>query len=86
MNTFLERVHSLHSRTPKKAKTPICRLVLSLRSQSFRSSLFFSNQERQPSTTRRFGNTVKRCDSFRLAISIFAPIHSCIDEANTLSV
>ena len=40
----LERVHSLRSRTPKKAKITICRLVLNLRSQFFQSRLFFSNQ------------------------------------------
>ena len=33
--TALERVHSLRSRTPKKAKATICRLVLNLRSQFF---------------------------------------------------
>ena len=47
----LERVHSLRSRTPKKAKTTICRLVLNLRSQFFQSRLFFSNQEKLRSTT-----------------------------------
>ena len=41
-----ERVHSLRSRTPKKAKTTICRLVLNLRSQFFQSRLFFSNQKK----------------------------------------
>ena len=47
----LERVHSLRSRTPKKAKATICRLVLNLRSQFFQSRLFFSNQEKLRSTT-----------------------------------
>ena len=78
----LERVHSLRSRTPKKAKATICRLVLTLRSQFFQSRLFFSNQEKLRSTTHRFGNTAKRCNSFRLAISTSAPINSCTDEAN----
>ena len=82
----LERVHSLRSRTPKKAKTTICRLVLNLRSQFFQSRLFFSNQEKLRSTTHRFGNTAKRCNSFRLAISTSAPINSCTDEANALPV
>ena len=58
----LERVHSLRSRTPKKAKTTICRLVLNFRSQFFQSRLFFSNQEKLRSTTHRFGNTAKRCN------------------------
>ena len=82
----LERVHSLRSRTPKKAKATICRLVLNLRSQFFQSRLFFSNQEKLRSTTHRFGNTAKRCNSFRLAISTSAPINSCTDEANALPV
>ena len=82
----LERVHSLRSRTPKKAKITICRLVLNLRSQFFQSRLFFSNQEKLRSTTHRFGNTAKRCNSFRLAISTSAPINSCTDEANALPV
>ena len=82
----IERVHSLRSRTPKKAKATICRLVLNLRSQFFQSRLFFSNQEKLRSTTHRFGNTVKRCNSFRLAISTSAPINSCTDEANALPV
>ena len=34
----------------------------------------------------RFGNTAKRCSSFRLAISTSAPINSCTDEANALPV
>lgn len=83
---LLERVHSLRSRTPKKAKATICRLVLNLRSQFFQSRLFFSNQEKLRSTTHRFGNTAKRCNSFRLAISTSAPINSCTDEANALPV
>ena len=82
----LERVHSLRSRTPKKAKATICRLVLNLRSQFFQSRLFFSNQGKLRSTTHRFGNTAKRCNSFRLAISTSAPINSCTDEANALPV
>ena len=61
--SHLERVHSLRCRTPKKAKTTICRLVLNLRSQFFQSRLFFSNQEKLRSTTHRFGNTAKRCNS-----------------------
>ena len=83
---ILERVHSLRSRTPKKAKATICRLVPNLRSQFFQSRLFFSNQEKLRSTTHRFGNTAKRCNSFRLAISTSAPINSCTDEANALPV
>ena len=59
MNTFLERIHNLRSRTPKKAKTTICKLVLNLRSQFFQSRLFFSNREKLRSTTHRFGNIVK---------------------------
>ena len=82
----LERVHSLRRRTPKKAKATICRLVLNLRSQFFQSRQFFSNQEKLRSTTHRFGNTAKRCNSFRLAISTSAPINSCTDEANALPV
>ena len=82
----LERVHSLRRRTPKKAKATICRLVLNLRSQFFQSRLFFSNQEKLRSTTHRFGNTAKRCNSFRLAISTSAPINACTDEANALPV
>ena len=82
----LERVHSLRSRTPKKAKATICRLVLNLRSQFFQSRLFFSNQEKLRSTTHRFGNTAKRCNSFRLAISTSAPINAYTDEANALPV
>ena len=39
MNTFLERVHSLRSRTPKNAKTTICRLVLNLRLPVFHKCL-----------------------------------------------
>ena len=84
--SYLERVHSLRSRTPKKAKATICRLVLNLRSQFFQSRLFFSNQEKLRSTTHRFGNTAKRCNSFRLAISTSAPINACTDEANALPV
>ena len=82
----LERVHSLRSRIPKKAKTIICRPVLNLRSQFFQSRLFFSNQEKLRSTTHRFGNTAKRCNSFRLTTSTSAPINSCTDEANALPV
>ena len=82
----LERVHSLRSKIPKKAKTTICKLVLNLRSQFFQSRLFFSNQEKLRSTTHRFGNTAKRCNSFRLAISTSAPINSCTDKANALPV
>ena len=62
------------------------RLVLNLRSQFFQSRLFFSNQEKLRSTTHRFGNTAKRCNSFRLTISTSAPINSCTDEANALPV
>ena len=83
---FLERVHSLRSRLPKKAKATICRLVLNLRSQFFQSRLFFSNQEKLRSTTHRFGNIAKRCNSFRLAISTSAPINAYTDEANALPV
>ena len=36
--------------------------------------------------THRFGNTAKRCNSFRLAISTSAPINACTDEANALPV
>ena len=86
MNKFSERVHSLRSRTPKKAKATICRLVLNLRSQFLQSRLFFSNQEKLRFTTHRFGNTAKRCNSFRLAISTSAPINACTDEANALPV
>ena len=82
----LERVHSLRSKIPKKAKTTICKLVLNLRSPFFQSRLFFSNQEKLRSTTHRFGNTAKRCNSFRLAISTSAPINACTDEANALPV
>ena len=82
----LERVHSLRRRTPKKAKATICRLVLNLRSQFFQSRLFFSNQEKLRSTTHRFGNTAKRCNSFRLTIPTYAPINACTDEAKTLPV
>ena len=82
----LERIHGLRSRTPKKAKATICRLVLNLRSQFFQSRLFFSNQEKLRSTTHRFGNTAKQCNSFRLTISTFAPINACTDEANALPV
>ena len=84
-DAVLERVHGLRSRTPKKAKATICRLVLNLRSQFFQSRLFFSNQEKLRSTTHRFGNTAKRCNSFRLAISTSAPINSCTDEANAFT-
>ena len=77
--------------TPMKAKTTICKLVLNLRSQFCQSRLFFSNQEKLRSTTHRFGNTAKRCNSFRLAISTSAPINflyrqsKCLARVTTVS-
>ncbi|EHM55618.1 hypothetical protein HMPREF9080_00583 [Cardiobacterium valvarum F0432] len=81
----LECVHSLRSRTPKKAKTTICKLVLNLRSQFFQSRLFFSNHEKLRSSTIALAIPQNGAIRF-LAISTSAPINPCTDKANALPV
>ncbi len=71
---FLEPVHNLFRSKAAKARTTICRLVLSFRSQFFHNRLHFCNQAKDLSTTHLFGNTTKVCNSFRFITSTVAPI------------
>jgi hypothetical protein len=70
----LEPVHNLLRSKAVKARTTICKLVLSLRSQFFHNRLRFSNQAKERSTTHLFGNTAKVCNSLRFITSTVAPI------------
>ncbi len=74
----LEPVHNLFRSKAVKARTTICRLVLSFRSQFFHNLLHFSNQAKDLSTTHLFGNTAKVCNSLRFTTSTVAPIISFI--------
>ncbi len=71
---LLEPVHNLLRNKAVKARTTICKLVLSLRSQFFHNRLHFSNQAKERSTTHLFGNTAKVCNSLRFITSTVAPI------------
>ena len=73
---------------PKKAKHMNCKLVLSSRSQFFHNRRFFSNQAKLRSTTQRFGITLNRCNSLRLAIctSTSLPSAATTPSANGLPV
>ncbi len=70
----LEPVHNLLRSKAVKARTTICSLVLSLRSQFFHNRLHFSSQAKERSTTHLFGNTTKVCNSLRFITSTVAPI------------
>ncbi len=69
---LLEPVHNLLRSKAVKARTTICRLVLSLRSQFFHNRLHFSSQAKERSTTHLFGNTTKVCNSLRFITSTVA--------------
>jgi len=67
VNSLLESVHDLLSKSVKKAKWTNCKLVLSLRSQFFHKRRHFSSQAKDRSTIHRCGITLKVCSSLRLA-------------------
>ncbi len=71
--TGLEPAHDLLRSKARKAKTTICRLVLSLRSQFFQSLRHFSSQPNERSTTQRLGMTANVCSSLRLATLTVVP-------------
>ena len=60
----LEPVYDLLRISAAKARTTICRLVLSSLSQFFQRRRHFSSQPKDRSTTQRFGSTAKVCSSF----------------------
>ena len=70
---FLEPVYNLFRISVAKARTTICRLVLSFRSQFFQSRRHFSSQAKDRSTTHLFGSTTKVCSSLRFTTSTAAP-------------
>ncbi len=69
----LEPVYNLFRISVAKARTTICRLVLSFRSQFFQSRRHFSSQAKDRSTTHLFGSTTKVCSSLRFTTSTAAP-------------
>ena len=69
----LEPVYDLFRISVAKARTTICRLVLSFRSQFFQSRRHFSSQAKDRSTTHLFGSTTKVCSSLRFTTSTAAP-------------
>ena len=71
---------------PRKPKLPFADWYSTYARSFSKAAYFFPNQEKLRSTTHRFGNTAKRCNSFRLAISTSAPINAYTDEANALPV
>ena len=71
--THLEPVYNLFRISVAKARTTICRLVLSFRSQFFQSRRHFSSQAKDRSTTHLFGSTTKVCSSLRFTTSTAAP-------------
>ena len=68
-----EPVYDLFRISVAKARTTICRLVLSFRSQFFQSRRHFSSQAKDRSTTHLFGSTTKVCSSLRFTTSTAAP-------------
>ena len=70
---LLEPVYNLFRISVAKARTTICRLVLSFRSQFFQSRRHFSSQAKDRSTTHLFGSTTKVCSSLRFTTSTAAP-------------
>ena len=59
----LEPVYNLFRISTAKARTTICRLVLSFLSQFFQRRRHCSSQPKDRSTTHRFGSTTKVCSS-----------------------
>ncbi len=74
---YLEPVHNLFRSKAAKARTTICRLVLSFRSQFFHNRLHFCNQAKDLSTTHLFGNTTKVCNSLHLNSCTNSYFHLC---------
>ena len=75
--TPLEPVYNLFRISTAKARTTICRLVLSFLSQFFQRRRHFSSQPKDRSTTHRFGSTTKVCSSLRFTTSTEAPSRLC---------
>ena len=75
--SILEPVYNLFRISTAKARTTICRLVLSFPSQFFHSRRHFSSQAKDRSTTQRFGSTTKVCASLRFTTSTEAPSRFC---------
>ena len=73
LDKVLEPVYNLFRISVAKARTTICRLVLSFRSQFFQSRRHFSSQAKDRSTTHLFGSTTKVCSSLRFTTSTAAP-------------
>ena len=73
MALFLEPVYNLFRISTAKARTTICRLVLSFLSQFFQSRRHFSSQATDRSTTHLWGSTSKLCSSERLATTTEDP-------------
>ena len=73
IDAILEPVYNLFRISVAKARTTICRLVLSFRSQFFQSRRHFSSQAKDRSTTHLFGSTTKVCSSLRFTTSTAAP-------------
>ena len=74
---LLEPVYNLFRISTAKARTTICRLVLSFLSQFFQRRRHFSSQPKDRSTTHRFGSTTKVCSSLRFTTSTEAPSRLC---------
>ena len=75
--SLLEPVYNLFRISTAKARTTICRLVLSFLSQFFQRRRHFSSQPKDRSTTHRFGSTTKVCSSLRFTTSTEAPSRLC---------
>ena len=74
---FSEPVYDLLRISTAKARTTICRLVLSFLSQFFQRRRHLSSQPKDRSTTHRCGSTTKVCSSLRFTTSTEAPNKSC---------
>ena len=77
VQSALEPVYNLFRISTAKARTTICRLVLSFLSQFFQRRRHFSSQPKDRSTTHRFGSTTKVCSSLRFTTSTEAPSRLC---------
>ena len=77
ISRFSEPVYNLFRISTAKARTTICRLVLSFLSQFFQRRRHFSSQPKDRSTTHRFGSTTKVCSSLRFTTSTEAPSRLC---------
>ena len=77
LEQVLEPVYNLFRISTAKARTTICRLVLSFLSQFFQRRRHFSSQPKDRSTTHRFGSTTKVCSSLRFTTSTEAPSRLC---------